>query len=186
MGVAASAMLAITVLAQRPWRVRGVAWLKQRDHFALIPSWTFFAPRPGVEDTRLLWRERTTDGGVGLWRELVPPETSALRMAWNPTKRVRKAITDIGPALARRAARDPRDKRILLSVPYLAILNHVASLPRSPMSEARQFLVARTQGEDDGDDEPRIILASHWHPLDERAPDAATSREPAAVEVPFA
>ena len=35
--------------------------VKQRDLFSLIPIWTFFAPRPGITDFNLVYRDRSPD-----------------------------------------------------------------------------------------------------------------------------
>ena len=42
--------------------------VKRRDAFSLIPTWTFFAPRPGVTDFNILYRDRARDGAFGPWR----------------------------------------------------------------------------------------------------------------------
>ena len=172
------ATLLLTAAAQRLWRTRPLQWLKTRDAFALIPSWTFFAPNPGVEDTRILWRERFFDGSTSPWHELAAPRGGLVRAVWNPEKRARKAITDTGPALARRIGKQPKNKLILLSIPYLMLLSYVTSQPRSPLGEARQFMVVRTKGADqDEESEPRVILVSHWHAIDESSRGGEPSPE---------
>lgn len=171
--------LGITALNQlrRPGFVR---WLKSHDLFAVIPVWTFFAPNPGTTDTRVLWRDRLVDGSVSSWHEIDPPTGGVVRALWNPTKRVRKAITDVGPMLTRRAAQQPDNKLLLVSIPYLMLLHYVSSLAASQLVEARQFVIVQTTGTDDGDAEPKILLVSNWHAL---APAAAVEHAPANIDL---
>ena len=50
---------------------------------------------------RLLWRQRYTDGRLSPWRETTGPQVTPWKGLWNPTKRVRKGVTD---ATSERAA----------------------------------------------------------------------------------
>jgi hypothetical protein len=45
------------------------------------------------------------------------------------------------------------------------LLAAVSALPSSPLSVARQFVIVDTAGSDNGPQEPRLMLASHWHDL---------------------
>src|SRR4051812_27831403 len=107
----AVAMLVVTAVVQHHGSRFG-RWLKARDAFALIPAWTFFAPNPGTSDTRLLWRQQYGGGATSPWHEAFPPRSSLVRGLWNPEKRIRKAITDVGPMVARRAFDAPDDRRL--------------------------------------------------------------------------
>lgn len=169
-------VLVLTALAQRP-KLRLVCWLKSHDSFALIPTWTFFAPNPGTTDTRILWRERLLDGSVSQWHEVEPPTGGFLRAIWNPSKRVRKALTDVGQILTRRASQQPDNRLLLVSMPFLMLLHYVSSLPASPLVEARQFVIVQTFGCDEDENEPRIMLVSNWHALQEQ--EVSTPAEPA-------
>jgi hypothetical protein len=157
--------LLITALSQPKRKLRLIAWLKIRDVFALIPTWTFFAPNPGVSDTRLLWRERWVDGGVSVWHESDPPITGYVRAVWNPRKRVRKAITDVGPLFARRVGSDPKSMLPLVSLPFLMMLAYVSSRPGSQLVSSRQFVVVQTQGPDRVGVKPNLLVLSNWHAL---------------------
>ena len=153
-------LLALTLACQRP----GTRWLrvlKDRDVAALLPSWTFFAPNPGVTDTRLLWRDLRPDGTASAWHEVHPPRASLVRAAWNPRKRQSKLITDAGAILGRMAAANPDNMAIMVSVAYLLILHGISAQPASPMAVARQFLVLQTDS--DGEFAPRLL--SKWHAL---------------------
>jgi hypothetical protein len=157
------AMLVITGASQlRRWR--WASWLKNHDACAYIPTWTFFAPNPGVNDARVLWREQLADGSISPWHEVVPPNSSLLRALWNPTKRARKAVTDCGPMVVRLVSRNKGSKLPMLSLPYLMLVQFISGLPGSPLGIARQFTVINTQGADDRDDSHfQLLFISHWH-----------------------
>ena len=177
---ACAAALVLTAVAQTR-KVNFVRRLKSHDVFALMPVWTFFAPNPGTTDTRVLWRERLVDGAVSAWREIEPPTGGLLRTVWNPRKRIRKAITDAAPIVARRAASEPDNKLLLVSIPFLMLLNHVSSQPASPLAAARQFVIVQTAGADDEEGEPRILLVSNWHAL---TPESAHPEPRGATAAP--
>src|SRR5258706_8611478 len=103
--------------------------IKRRDAFSLIPVWTFFAPRPGVTDYNLLFRDCARDGRCGPWYEIQPEPPRWFKGLWNPGKRLRKGTTDMGNMLMRQAV--PKlAKRIYLQVPYLTLLHHACEQPR--------------------------------------------------------
>jgi hypothetical protein len=160
--VICSALLALTIACQRP-RWNWVRSLKYHDVAALIPAWTFFAPTPGIKDTRVLWRDCFVDGAMSPWRELLPPATGCLRFLWNPQKRQNKLITDAAQMILQMAVRDPESPLTLVSLPYLLLLNRVMSLPSSPLVIARQFVVVETRllGVDSKDLFP--LFATRWH-----------------------
>jgi hypothetical protein len=140
-------------------------WIKAHDPFALVPMWTFFAPNPGTRDLRLLWRDRLVDGTLAPWHELLPPDTGFRRALWNPWKRQRKAVFDAGQLVAQIAAQSGDDPLVLVTFPFVMLLAAVSAMPASALSLARQFVIVDTAGSDDGPQEPRLILASHWHEL---------------------
>lgn len=160
------AMLAVTVAAQ-PRRFKWVRRLKERDAGAWIPLWTFFAPNPGVNDTRILWREQLVGGASGPWHEMAPPHRSLVRAVWNPDNRVRKAVTDCAPLILRLVGTNRDSLLPMLSLPYLMIVQHMVGLPGSPLGRARQFAVVNTQGEDTEDAPFQLLMMSHWHRLAE-------------------
>jgi hypothetical protein len=157
-----AAMLAVTAATQLHG-VRWARWLKAHDACAYIPAWTFFAPNPGVWDTRVLWREQLLGGAVGPWHELVPPSRGLRRAVWNPGKRARKGVNDCAAIIVREVARDESSALPMLSLPYLMIVAHMAGRRGSPLGQARQFTVVHTQGEDAGEGFFRVRFVSHWH-----------------------
>jgi hypothetical protein len=117
----------------------------------LVPVWQFFAPRPGMEDYYLLYRDQTASGEWTPWREAVGRARSQpFRPLWNPSKRERKALLDLSQAVSHAAAACPVLPQLAaLSLPYLLLLNHVVSKPRGPDGTARQFLILAHSALDD-------------------------------------
>jgi hypothetical protein len=138
--------------------------IKRRDAFSLIPVWTFFAPRPGVTDFNLLYRDRSVDGRCGPWHELSLSPPGAVKGIWNPSKRVRKGVTDMCNILLRNAAQRP-GKRMYIQLPYLTLLHYVCEEPRIQLSHLRQFAVVRTFGFHTGR-EPQVLFVSGMHRLE--------------------
>jgi hypothetical protein len=142
--------------------------IKRRDSFSLIPVWTFFAPRPGVTDYNLLYRDRGRDGRCGPWHEIQPVELGWCKGLWNPGKRVRKGITDMCNMLMRQAT--PKiGKRLYLQIPYLTLLHHACEQPRNELSLLRQFAIVRTFGFGSSQ-EPQVVFVSALHRLEPGAP----------------
>jgi hypothetical protein len=168
-------LLLLTIICQRP-RWKPLQTLKYNDLAAFIPAWTFFAPNPGTTDTRILWREMLFGGSISPWHEVLPPNNGPLRPVWNPTKRQRKLITDVGPMVLCLAHTNPKSEYTLISLPYLIILHRVMSLPASPIVCARQFLVVQTTHEGAGEGEMHPLFASRWHALDVTIGSQADSR----------
>jgi hypothetical protein len=157
-------MLLVTAAIQPSgWRWRKL--VKKRDPCSYVPTWTFFAPDPGVTDARLLWRERLVDGTVGPWHESVPPQGGLLRAIWNPTKRARKVATDFRRMIEREEEEAGDEELRMLGLPYLMILQHVLGIDSSPLGAARQFAVVSTEGADDEDGLFELVFVSSWHRL---------------------
>lgn len=153
-------------------RGRRIRVLKRYDLFSLIPVWTFFAPRPGREDTRLLYRDQTSEGNWSYWRELAPPHRQTRDAVWNPGKRRRKTLSDLSSNVARAARNGKPDRSILVDLSYLTLLCHVSAQERPADAVARQFLIARTTGHQ-GSGGPTIIFISGIHRLGERGGTAS-------------
>jgi hypothetical protein len=135
---------AVNQLEMRWWR--GVA---ARDLFGLLPKWTFFAPRPGTDDTRLVFRDVLKDDGYSAWMEVptFPARSVWVRMFWNPEKLDGKALCDLAQLLALHVEDSQSlPKAALVSLPYIQLLDSVMQMPRGGESTARQFALVRTQG----------------------------------------
>ncbi len=152
-------------LGKNFYRVLGAAKaLKARDIFSLIPNWSFFAPRPGTSDYHLLFRDIGADGECGKWRELSLSDARTLWGAiWNAQKRSRKVLSDVVRGLVR-LAQDKSRKDFCLTLPYLAILNYVSSLPRNDRSVRTQFMILMSHGFLSEQD-PQFVFMSNVHRL---------------------
>jgi len=137
----------------------------------LIPCWTFFAPRPGVDDIHLLYRDRLSYAEIG---ELTYVPTIEDRrwyhFIWNPKKYHSKIFCDLTSSLRshlhvlREKDHDPRI--IMLSTPYIMILHLVMRLPRTPEVTARQFILASTKSLRT-DPQRAIVFFSEFHCFEE-------------------
>lgn len=144
--------------------VRLLKPLKDRDIFSLIPNWSFFAPRPGTSDYHLLFRDVDSRGEYSKWRELSLSDDRTLSGAiWNAQKRNRKVLSDVVRGLVR-LAQDKSRKDFSLTLPYLAILNYVSSLPRSNREVNTQFMILLSHGFFT-DKDPQFVFMSNVHRL---------------------
>ncbi|HTS31809.1 MAG TPA: hypothetical protein VMH81_38330 [Bryobacteraceae bacterium] len=138
--------------------------LNGMDRFSLIPRWTFFAPNPATSDYRLMFRDRYAGGRFSLYREVpLGARLSVLHVIWNPGKRGQKLLADSVRGLVRSAAA-MHESGLKTTLGYLAILNYVASLPRTSASEATQFVIVETFGHFPVK-EPRLVMQSEVHRL---------------------
>jgi hypothetical protein len=137
--------------------------IRQRDWFKLIPEWRFFAPKPAQGDFHLLYQDTFSDGSCTTWTEVRPTiERSGWNIVWNPGKRERKALFDVVNVLNARISIS--DKALEGSLPYLTLLNHISSLPRSLSPAFTRFLLMRSYGASP-EKEPDILFISGVHEL---------------------
>jgi hypothetical protein len=152
-------LLAATVLYET-----GPRWRIVRALFRLgfVPQWSFFAPAPGIQNLYLLYRDLNSNGDVTAWRvvhqmdEARPPWS----FAWNPRRRVRKALLDL--ILALELGREEMRPDVLkLSTPYLLIIHHFSRFQRPPGAFATEFLVMASNP----NQPPRVAFQSERHRL---------------------
>ena len=139
------AWLLLSILAQFSHFV-WMRWLRDRDYLALIPTWSFFAPDPGIGDLQLFYRDKLFDGQFTHWEVVAFRNSSFLRVIWNPEKRRRKAIINACLLLLQIANNHSQRKMVFVTVPYRLILMYITAMPCSKLSHARQFLIAQTFG----------------------------------------
>lgn len=161
-GSTAALWLALTVCNQFK-RGSLITPVKRHDVLALIPTWTFFAPRPGVTDFHLMYRDCSASGGYSSWHELRTPRAGALKGLWNPSKRQGKGVTDMCNTVLR-LSRQNLGRRIYVQVPYLVLLNAACAAPRTNVSHMRQFAIVRTTGHD-APRETTMLFVSALHRL---------------------
>lgn len=173
--IALSLWLALTVLSHLPFL--GLRKIKRFDLFGAIPVWNFFAPRPGVYDYHLLFRDRLGDGTLTEWRELRLTERRRMSHAvWNPGKREKKAVLDLMVSLAEHLTVQKVSVSIIhLSIPYLHILGLIDSLDRRDDAVMTQFLVMISSGYAPQED-PKPFFYSEWHELSRKLSPGAIRR----------
>jgi hypothetical protein len=142
------------------------AWLTAIDVCGLIPTWTFFAPTPGMTDYYLLYRDRLADGSFDNWRqvELKGSENGWRLALWNPTKRRQKALSDTVNALIA-LSRGRASDALIVTVPYVLVLNLITSRPHSLGTTATQFMVLEHSGFSHEPDRSRVLVMSAVHRL---------------------
>lgn len=140
---AVAALLAILLTSTVLYET-GPRWRVVRALFrlGLVPQWSFFAPAPGTQNLYLLFRDIQANGEVTVWRVVQPMDEDrpAWSFAWNPRRRLRKALLDLILALEL-GREEMRPDLLKLSTPYLLILNHLSCLARPPGARATEFLV---------------------------------------------
>ncbi|HET7038143.1 MAG TPA: hypothetical protein VFI42_20890 [Thermomicrobiaceae bacterium] len=139
-----------------------VSVIRRRDVFSLIPNWSFFAPRPGTNDYHLLFRDCDEVGEFRLWQEIPLADSRTLWGAiWNPQKRNKKALSDTVRSLLQ-ISTSPSPGSVYLTIPYLATLNYISSLPRARSSVATQFMILQSDGFISAQD-PQLVFISNVH-----------------------
>jgi len=141
-------------------------WLRAVDIFGLIPVWTFFAPNPGMTDYYLLYRDRLPDDSFDNWRKVdLKKSENGFRLAlWNPTKRKHKALSDIVSSLVR-LANNRESETLIVSVPYILILNFITSHPHSLGANSTQFMILEHGGFSGEPERSRVLVMSGIHRL---------------------
>lgn len=142
---------------------RALECVSQLDPFSVFTTWNLFAPRPAPGNFHLLIRHRLPGGGLTPWRELPLTEERRLRHGiWHPRLRAGAALQGFGAAFCEPPS-VPGGAR-MLSLPYLALLNHVHHQPAPAHAEAVQFLVALTLSAD-SEQPPQPLFVSGMHPV---------------------
>ncbi len=136
----------------------------------LIPLWTFFAPRPGMHDMHLLYRDKLGDGGLGPASYVPTIEGRCwYHVIWNPRKMHNKVLSDLTDSLGLLSLKMLDDRKensraIMLSTPYLTLVNLVMRMPQPRASTARQFILVRDRSF--GPDPDRaVVFLSEFHRL---------------------
>ena len=124
------------------------ATLGRIDVLRLLPSWSFFAPRPVTRDSHLVVREVLDDGTITAWRPMSCfPARRWVDAIWNPSKHSQKIIRDALRTIKLTRGRSSSADVVACSLPYLLVLHYCStqSLSRSN-AVARQFAIVETSG----------------------------------------
>jgi hypothetical protein len=138
--------------------------------WSVMPAVTYFAPDPVDVDFHLVFRDVLLDGTTGSWQEVPFENPRPLSLLWDLSKRQQRALLDATSELSRLASEvapacRSGERMLLLSFPYLFLLNLVAHQPRARGATHRQFVIVQSQG---FGNERRLSLgiASELHALD--------------------
>jgi len=116
----------------------------------------------------LVYRDRMADGSITEWREIDITEPRKLfSFVWNPEKRSKKVLSDVVSSIV---SSIPSEKEFLdalmLTIPYLIILNVVSHIDGGNETTHRQFILVETFGFNPTG-EPRVVLRSDFHLIGE-------------------
>lgn len=137
--------------------------IRRHDQLLLIPNWQFFAPIPARHDCHFLYQDKYGDETLSGWTEVtINGRRRWFNLAWNPDKRLRKALFDVEQQIIGHLAAD--DKAIEVSVPYLTLLNYISRLPRTTPPRFTRFLMMRAVAGVTSEDR-RIVYVSGFHRL---------------------
>lgn len=139
--------------------------IRAKDKLALLPAWTFFAPRPGQTDIHLLYRDLSEVSSISCWHETLTDTGFSIRESfWDPRKRSRKILVDFAQGLMEKSTGDSLG-HFRLTGEYICILNYVVHLESTPFATRRQFAIVETPG--DALLEPiKVIFVSDVHPIE--------------------
>lgn len=115
-----------------------------RAIWALLPNWNLFAPKPGVADYYVLYRDQSGSEAPGPWQMAQEPEPRKWSHGiWNPNKVQAKAVFDMVQQLAKVVTEmeEGGEQAVLQSAPYLHLLHFVRHLPRPEPKERTQFSI---------------------------------------------
>jgi hypothetical protein len=137
-------------------------WLNSSLLGFMIPRWNFFAPKPGIWDFHLLYRDRAASGITGHWHEMPIRSPRSLRtVLWNPSRFASKALIDISLDITGNAAGlDERPQLLTISMPYLALLTCVSTAPGRYSAASTQFLVLMSSIHG-----TKVLLVSRYHQI---------------------
>ncbi|MDN3505939.1 MAG: hypothetical protein P0S96_01770 [Simkaniaceae bacterium] len=108
-----------------------------------IPSWSFFAPIPGMHDYNLMFRGITKEGQVLEWDSVfkLRDKRGFFSFFWNPEKKFLKSLMDIAQELLKFSNSVQHRNQICISIPYLLILNFITALNHIENVEKVQFMI---------------------------------------------
>ncbi len=153
----------LSILKQFP---RFQPFLNRLDPVGILPLWSFFAPRPGISDHRLLVRKKDADGNVSSWSEICIHEPRLVsHLFWNPGKLRQKCVSDCVRVLLRQLSTS-KDKEsdsdfVQVSWSYIKLAQLAFSGHSLEKDELLQFSIVDSKGLDRRD--VRTIFLSKWH-----------------------
>jgi hypothetical protein len=160
--------LGLTIAFQfRRWQVS----MRFRDPLYMLPSWSFFAPVPNTSDFVFVCRYES-HGELTPWKQPGLLSAKAFPLLWDPERRQKKAIIDIGQSLAE-FVKDELPDMVHLTTPYLLLLQYASSQPEAMFATGVQVAIGvRPERHDDF----QLFFQSHLHPLEPAISGIAATR----------
>lgn len=159
-----SLILSLSILREIPpirAQMQRVPWLLN-----ITPTWSFFAPIPGMHDYQLLFRAMSKHGQVTDWQEVqsLKDKRKAYTFLWNPEKKFLKSLMDLVQELLIFSRAANHESQIHLSIPYLHLLNYVSAMRFDTTAEKVQFMILSSSRMSDY----RVVFVSGHHRIPEQ------------------
>ena len=136
-----------------------------RPIWALLPNWNLFAPKPGVADYYVMYRDQKGAAEPGPWQSAYRPEPRKWSHGvWNPNKTQAKAVFDLVQQLAQVVLemKEGGEQELLQSAPYQHLLHFVLHLPREEAQDQTQFAIIVAEPANQYE---ATMLVSPYYPL---------------------
>jgi hypothetical protein len=133
------------------------------DVFAIVPSWTFFAPNPALVDYHIVYRCRLSTGNCTAFKEVrsCKHQRRLIDGAWNPNRRYIKAMHDLISELVA-LSRELTESEIKFSTPYLTLANFILASSVEQHTQSCQFAIIVSYGFASSE-EPSLLFLSEFH-----------------------
>ncbi len=145
---------------------RSLAWFRvPRVLWAFIPNWNLFAPKPGIADYYVMYRDQSGEAEPGPWQRAYAPEARKWSHGiWNPNKVQAKAVFDLVQQLATviMEMKEGGEDGLMQSAPYLHLLHFVRHLPREESHDRTQFAIIVAEPANQYE---ATMLVSPYYPL---------------------
>ncbi|MFQ3350582.1 MAG: hypothetical protein ACI87X_001382 [Candidatus Arcticimaribacter sp.] len=140
--------LAIFFIASVFYQIKSLQkWMKVFNPFNLLPNYSFFAPKPYVNDYRLAYKIVSDE--TSEWVEIpIYKKFKLIRVIWNPFKYYNKGMIDTTNFLLKEFHSLENKNFIKISVNYLSILMVISAyLKQEGLSEKTiQFAILSSEG----------------------------------------
>ena len=137
--------------------------IRRWDLINFLPAWYFFAPRPITYDLHLLYRDEYTGGEISSWKEVAfSTQRKWWHFVWNPKKRLNKSFFDIFKDLMDHLKIDTKEEFVVMSLPYLLLLDFITNKEHAPFAQRTQFAIIRKEA---GETEHQMLFVSFFHNL---------------------
>ena len=110
----------------------------------LLPNWNLFAPKPGVADYYVMYRDQQGSEAAGPWQLAFEPETRKWSHGlWNPDKTQAKAVFDQVQQLAGVISqmKPGGEQEVMQSAPYRYLLHFVRNFQGAERGAQTQFAI---------------------------------------------